>query len=199
LRWQLGAPTGDSRLNRTAALCAVLAAAPARVLGSAAAAELGTTLRALVADARAEVRMLAVRAAGLLIAHGLTTVGASPAFIELLASAARDESSDVRRCALSVLKRVAKHAPADALSAHLPVLLPPAVDALNDRVGPVKLLAERTVRRCCWPTSTTGGVDAAAALLQSAGASPALRAKLTDAVLRRLSKLPDGSDDDAEL
>jgi hypothetical protein len=185
-------------LNRTAALCAVLAAVPARVLCSAAAAQLDMTLRSLVDDTRAEVRMMAVRAAGLLIAHGLTTACASPSFVELLASAARDESSDVRRCALGVLKRVAKQAPADTLSPHLLVLLPPAADALNDRVGPVKLLAERTVRRCCWP-SNTSGVEAASALLQSAGATPALRAKLTDAVLRRLSKLPDDSDDDAEL
>ncbi len=191
-----GAATGDTRLNRAAALCAILELMPARVAGSAAASRVDASIRTLVSDARAEVRQLAARAAGLLLVHQLATGATQPGSLaELLALTMRDESSDVRRRALSVLKRVAKVAPAAAFTPLLPVLLPPAVEALTDRVSPVKLVAERAVRRCCWPSAAMAdGIESAQALVSAAGAP--LRSKLTDAVLRRLSKLPDDSDDE---
>jgi hypothetical protein len=194
-----GAATGDTRLNRAAALCAILELVPARVAGSAAASRVDASIRTLASDARAEVRQLAARAAGLLLVHqlatGATQTGTPGSLAELLALTMRDESSDVRRRALSVLKRVAKVAPAAAFTPLLPVLLPPAVEALTDRVSPVKLVAERAVRRCCWPSAAIAdGIESAQALVSAAGAP--LRSKLTDAVLRRLSKLPDDSDDE---
>ena len=78
----------------------------------------------------------------------------------------RDESSDVRRRALLVLKQAAKTAAVGAVAPLLTTLLPPAADALNDRAGPVKLLAERTVRRCCFPASD-GGMEAAQAIVSA--------------------------------
>ena len=186
---------GDARLGRTAALCALLVAAPARVLASPAAQRMNEALRTLAADARADVRVTAMRAVGLLLQQALATGAAHTVCVELLAAAMRDESSDVRRRALLVLKQAAKIAAAEAVAPLLTTLLPLAADALNDRTGPVKLLAERTVRRCCFPSG--GGMEAAQAIVSAAG-GPALRGKLTDAVLRRLSKLLDDSEDEAQ-
>jgi HEAT repeat protein len=191
---QSGGTDAETRLNRAAALCAVTAAVPARLLSSAAG-RLEASICGLAADTRAEVRNFAVRCVGLLLVHELAAGSAQPKFVEVLAQAVRDESSDVRRRALFVLKQLAKTSSADALATHLAVLLPPAADALNDRVSPVKLVAERAVRRCCWPPGAAPGVESASALVSAAGGPP-LRAKLTDAVLRRLSKLPDDSEDE---
>ena len=190
----LQASAGDARLQRAAALCAILKLAPARVLASSASAQLAPTLHSLAEDARAEVRVVAVRMSGLLVLHDPSAATAS---VEHLARSVQDESSDVRRQALYALKHIAKTLRAAAFAPHLAVLLPPAAEALNDRVGPVKLLAERAVRRCCFSTQPAS-LDAAQALVLAAG-GPALRAKLTDAVLRRLSKLQDDSDGEGAL
>ena len=92
----------------------------------------------------------------------------------------------MRRCALVVIKQMAKRQP--ALS---PLLLSAAADALNDRVAPVKLAAERAVRAACFVTPDAT-LESAQAVVTGAGGT--LRSKLTDVVLRRLSKLDDADD-----
>ena len=184
--------SGAARFQ-AAALCAVAEYAAARLHASPAAARLVDTARNLAADGHADVRALAVRCMGLLLSHQLA-VGASPAasLVERLALSVADESSDVRRCSLLVVRQAAKRSPA-AFGPLIPVLLGAAADALNDRVAPVKLAAERAVRAVCFTTSD-GGLESAQAVVSGAGGT--LRSKLTDVVLRRLSKLDD-SDDEA--
>ena len=182
----LASGTGDARF-RAAALCAVAELAAARVHGSSVAARLDDAACSLAADAHADVRALAVQCIGLLADHLLAT-GSAPAagLIERLASSVADEASDVRRCALVVVKQMAKR-PAN-LS---PLLLSAAADALNDRVAPVKLAAERAVRAACFVTPDAT-LESAQAVVTGAGGT--LRSKLTDVVLRRLLKLDDADD-----
>jgi hypothetical protein len=179
---------GDARF-RAAALCAVAERAAARVHASS---TVNNAACSLAADGHADVRVLAVRCLGLLLNHQLA-VGSPPAagLVERISLSIADESSDVRRCALVVVKQAAKRAPA-AFAPLLSLLLPAAADALNDRVAPVKLAAERAVRAACFVTSDAG-LEAAQALVTGAGGT--LRSKLTDVVLRRLSKLDDSDDE----
>ena len=182
----LAGGTGDARF-RAAALCAVAELAAARVHDSSVGPRLNDAACSLAVDAHADVRALGVRCIGLLVDHLLAT-GLAPAagLIERLASSVVDEASDVRRCALVVIKQMAKRQP--ALS---PLLLSAAADALNDRVAPVKLAAERAVRAACFVTPDAT-LESAQAVVTGAGGT--LRSKLTDVVLRRLSKLDDADD-----
>ena len=182
----LAVGTGDARF-RAAALCAVAELAAARVHGSSVAARLNDAACSLAVDGHADVRALAVRCIGLLVDH-MIAAGSLPAagLIERLVLSVADEASDVRRCALVVIKQMAKRQP-PALS---PTLLSAAADAMNDRVAPVKLAAERAVRAACF--TPDAGLEGAQAVVNAAGGT--LRSKLTDVVLRRLSKLDDADD-----
>ncbi|KAK3265918.1 eIF-2-alpha kinase activator GCN1, partial [Cymbomonas tetramitiformis] len=101
-----------------------------------------------------------------------------------------DDSSEIRKAALSLVKRQAK-IDQSALYSHLIAILPNVIQALNDPNLIVKLKAERTILYCLELNS--GKMDAAIQYLKADGNK--LRTKITDLVLRRISRLPEYSDE----
>lgn len=182
-----GGGPAEARPGLGAALGAVLDAAPAAALAQPPA-RLRACLAAMLGDERPAVRALAVRAAATALQHASHATAAP--FGDLLATALQDEAGDVRRRALRALTRLSA---APLVPTLLPALLPHAVAALSDASLPVKLAAERAVRRCLGLTSECA-VAAAAAAATAAG----VRARLADSLLRRLARLDDDVDDDAE-
>ena len=182
----LSSPGDPGRLHRLSSLAAILVSCPERVLSSASD-RLTEFLRSSVAvEARLEVRQQAVRAVSLLLAAQLAAGHPDESVVALLAAAMQDQANgDVRRAALHALRQLARQ-PAASLATVLPALLPPAAAALSDAAGPVRLAAEHAVRALCFQQA--GSLEAAVAAAIAGGA----RAKLSDATLRRLSKLDDG-------
>ena len=164
----------EMRVGRFDALRAVLesSASGTRALP---ADSLRAVLSEALVDENSTVREAAVRVCGAYLA-----LNANPSFHQLLATAMQDEMGEVRRCALVVVTRL--HV---SLAPSLMLLLPHAVAALSDPVGPVKLAAELAVRQSLKLTPDDASVTAAASVATAAG----LRKFLNDAVLRRLGRL----------
>ncbi|MCO5572014.1 hypothetical protein L7F22_025765 [Adiantum nelumboides] len=98
-------------------------------------------------DDKVPVREAAAKALGRLMVHHAKTHSSGPAFAELMSliiAFLKDESSDVRRRALSSLKSIAK-ANVDMVSPFMNNLGPVLGDLLKDTSTPVRMAAERCV------------------------------------------------------
>jgi len=170
--------TFEARPGRAALLAAALATSAQRLTSPAA---LLTYLTSLASDERAAARTHAANSSG----EWLLRNPASAECRAVLAGAMRDESTDVRRSALLVLSRLARALPTDeALASLLPALLPGAVASLAD-VAIVKQAGEAALARCC-----RRGIDIVGL------SPPAQKLRLTEAVMRRLTRHSGESDEE---
>ncbi|RMZ52547.1 hypothetical protein APUTEX25_003690 [Auxenochlorella protothecoides] len=138
-------------------------------------------------------------AAGRLAAAQLRAAGSAPSlpklvplFVSLLGS---DQDSDVQRTMLGVLRRLASSTPAApaALAPYFPDLVPSLLAVVQETSGTTKLSAERTLARVLGLAS--GDELLTQAFLED-GAGTAARRQLTEAYVRRLTRLPPGDEDD---
>jgi len=176
--------TVEERAGRATALVNLLDVAWQRLPEATAMPRLLACITPLVTDDRAAVRDLAVQAmAAWLLRH--PGLGNCAAFGSLMAAAMRDESSDVRRCALLSMGKLVKTWTQDEDRAPwLRLILQPAAEALSDASAPCKAAAEMLLYRLC---KLEEGLEAAQAIIAAAGGGSA-RVKLSDTVLRRLQR-----------
>ncbi|XP_020981860.1 LOW QUALITY PROTEIN: protein ILITYHIA [Arachis duranensis] len=104
--------------------------------------------------------------------------------LSMLASSTHDDSSEVRRRALSAIKAVAKANPSAILS-HGSIIGPALADSLKDANTPVRLAAERCILHAFQLTKGPENVQA-------------VQKFITGLDARRLSKLPEYSDDSGD-
>ena len=173
----------EERSGRTCALVHLLDVSSQRLPEASAAPRLLACVTPLAADDRSAVRDLACQAITAWLRHhpGPDSV---KHFGPLLAAAMRDGTSDVRRCALSATRQLAKAWTVDELRPWLSLLLLPAAEALSDASTPCKAAAELLCYRLC---QVEAGLETAQAIIAAAGGGP-IRAKLTDSVLRKLQR-----------
>lgn len=104
--------------------------------------------------------------------------------LSLLVTSTRDESSEVRRRALSAIKAVAKANPS-AIMSHGTVIGPALAECLKDANTPVRLAAERCAIHAFQLTKGSENVQA-------------VQKYITGLDARRLSKFPEFSDDSGD-
>ncbi|ESQ38842.1 hypothetical protein EUTSA_v10022486mg [Eutrema salsugineum] len=144
------------------------------------------SLKSSLKDEKFPLRETSTKALGRLLLHQLATDPSNTrVVIEILSSivsALHDDSSEVRRRALSSLKAFAKDNPT-ATMANVSVIGPPLAECLKDGSTPVRLAAERCALHVFQLTKKgTENVQAA-------------QKYITGLDARRLSKLPEQSDD----
>uniref|UniRef100_A0A2N9J6T6 TOG domain-containing protein n=1 Tax=Fagus sylvatica TaxID=28930 RepID=A0A2N9J6T6_FAGSY len=142
-------------------------------------------LKGTLKDEKFPLRETSTKAFGRLILHQIQCEpSSSTAHLDILsslASALHDDSSEVRRRALSAIKAVAKANPS-AIMAHITVVGPSVAECLKDGSTPVRLAAERCALHVFQLTKGTENVQAAQKFITGLDA-------------RRLSKYPEHSDD----
>ncbi|XP_010550811.1 PREDICTED: eIF-2-alpha kinase activator GCN1 [Tarenaya hassleriana] len=143
------------------------------------------SLKNSVKDEKFPLRETSTKALGRLLLHQVKTDPSNgKVVVEVLSSivsALHDDSSEVRRRALSSLKAFAKASPA-ATTANVGVIGPPLAECLKDGSTPVRLSAERCAVHVFQLTKGTDNVQAA-------------QKYITGLDARRLAKLPEHSDD----
>ncbi|XP_042987937.1 protein ILITYHIA isoform X4 [Carya illinoinensis] len=142
-------------------------------------------LEGTLKDEKFLLREASTKALGRLLLHEIESDSANTSahldILSSLVSALHDDSSEVRRRALSALKAVAKTNPS-AIMAHLTVIGPSLADCLKDGSTPVRLAAERCALHIFQLTKGAENVQAAQKFITGLDA-------------RRLSKYPEQSDD----
>ncbi|PIA40115.1 hypothetical protein AQUCO_02500083v1 [Aquilegia coerulea] len=147
-------------------------------------------LKDTLKDDKFPIRETATKALGRLVLyqskHEASKSTVQAELFPLLVSALQDDSSEVRRRALSSLKAIAKENPS-AVIPYLPTVGPILADCLKDGSTPVRLAAERCALHIFQLTRGLENVQAAQKFITGLDA-------------RRLSKLPENSDgsDDSE-
>ncbi|KAF9610038.1 hypothetical protein IFM89_019766, partial [Coptis chinensis] len=138
-------------------------------------------LKDILKDDKFPIRESATKALGRLILHQCkneaSNYGIQVELYPLLVSALQDDSSEVRRRALSSLKAIAKENPA-AIMVYLPNFGPVLADCLKDGNTPVRLAAERCALHVFQLARGLDNVQAAQKFI-------------TGLEARRLSKLPE--------
>ncbi|RVX11358.1 Protein ILITYHIA [Vitis vinifera] len=136
-------------------------------------------------DEKFPVRETSTKALGRLLLHRVQSDPSNTAahldVLSPMVSALQDDSSEVRRRALSALKAVAKANPS-ALMTHITIFGPALAECLKDGNTPVRLAAERCALHAFQLTKGTENVQAAQKFITGLDA-------------RRLSKFPEHSDD----
>ncbi|KAL4637780.1 hypothetical protein ACB092_03G100700 [Castanea dentata] len=142
-------------------------------------------LKETLKDEKFPLRETSTKALGRLVLHQIQhEPSSSTAHLDILSSvvsALHDDSSEVRRRALSALKAVAKANPSTIL-AHISVIGPSLAECLKDGSTPVRLAAERCALHVFQLTKGTEHVQGAQKFITGLDA-------------RRLSKYPEQSDD----
>ncbi|KAG8380391.1 hypothetical protein BUALT_Bualt06G0010500 [Buddleja alternifolia] len=142
-------------------------------------------LKSSLKDEKFPVRESSCRALGKLLLHQVqndpSNTTAHLATLKYLVLAMQDESSEVRRRALSALKAVAKAKP-QAVVIHVSLFGPVLAECLKDGSTPVKLAAERCALHSFQLSKSTENVQAA-------------QKYITGLDARRISKLSEHSDD----
>nr|XP_023898437.1 protein ILITYHIA [Quercus suber] len=142
-------------------------------------------LKETLKDEKFPLRETSTKALGRLVLHQIQHEPlSSTAHLDILSSvvsALHDDSSEVRRRALSALKAVAKANPSTIL-AHISVIGPSLAECLKDGSTPVRLAAERCALHVFQLTKGTENVQGAQKFITGLDA-------------RRLSKYPELSDD----
>ncbi|KAJ0966557.1 hypothetical protein J5N97_023474 [Dioscorea zingiberensis] len=143
-----------------------------------------THIRDALKDDKFPIRETATKVLGRLLLYQVQTqanANASVEILQLLLSAVKDESSEVRKRSLLCLKTVAK-VNASFVTTNLSILGPAISDCLKDGNTPVRLAAERCVLHVFQLTKGADNVQAA-------------QKYITGLDARRLSKLSENSDD----
>ncbi|KAJ0080466.1 hypothetical protein Patl1_23083 [Pistacia atlantica] len=142
-------------------------------------------LKSSLKDEKFPLREASTKALGRLLLHQIQSDHSnSKAIADILSSAVlalHDDSSEVRRRALSALKSVAKANPS-AVAANVTIFGPALAECLKDGSTPVRLAAERCALHCFQLTKGTEYVQAAQKFITGLDA-------------RRLSKFSEHSDD----
>ncbi|PIN19953.1 hypothetical protein CDL12_07365 [Handroanthus impetiginosus] len=142
-------------------------------------------LKSSLNDEKFPVRESSVRALGRLLLYQIqndsSNTTAHLATLNYLVLAMQDDSSEVRRRALSALKAVAKANP-QAVAIHSSSFGPALAECLKDGSTPVRLAAERCALHSFQLSKGTENVQAA-------------QKYITGLDARRLAKLPEHSDD----
>ncbi|KAJ4968726.1 hypothetical protein NE237_015427 [Protea cynaroides] len=143
-------------------------------------------LKYALKDDKFPVRETATKALGRLLLHQARNAPSNTQLelLTFIASALQDDSSEVRRRALSGVKAIAKVNPL-IITANLTNLGPALSECLKDGSGPVRLAAERCVIHVFQLTKGAENIQAA-------------QKYITGLEARRLSKLPEHSDDSDE-
>ncbi|KAL3654018.1 eIF-2-alpha kinase activator GCN1 [Castilleja foliolosa] len=143
------------------------------------------SLRRSLRDEKFPVRESAVRALGRLLLYQVrndpSNNTAHVATLSCLVSALQDDSSEVRRRALSALKAVAKANP-QGITTHISFFGPALAECLKDGSQPVRLAAERCALHSFQLSKGAENIQAA-------------QRYITGLDARRIAKLPEHSDD----
>ncbi|KAL3523389.1 hypothetical protein ACH5RR_016223, partial [Cinchona calisaya] len=178
-------PSWLTRHGSVLTISAMLGHNPAVVFASPSFAMVVNCLRSNLKDEKFPVRETSTSALGKLLLHQIQCDPSnSTAHLETLSSivlAMHDDSSEVRRRALSSLKAVAKVNPT-ALMIHAAVFGPVLAECLKDGSTPVRLAAERCALHTLQLAKGGENVQAAQKFITGLDA-------------RRISKLPEYSDD----
>lgn len=146
------------------------------------------SLKSSLKDEKFPVRETSTKGLGrLLLYQTHSNPDSSNAYLEILpsiVSAMQDDSSEVRRRALSALKAVAKANPT-AISTHVMIFGPALAECLKDGNTPVRLAAERSALHAFQLTKGAENVQAS-------------QKYITGLDARRLSKLPEHSDESGD-
>ncbi|KAL5566833.1 hypothetical protein UlMin_029997 [Ulmus minor] len=142
-------------------------------------------LKGTLKDEKFPLREASTKAFGRLLLHQIQIDPSNTSTIldllSCLVSALHDDSSEVRRRALSSLKAVAKANPS-AIAGHVNVIGPALAECLKDGSTPVRLAAERCALHVFQLTKGTENVQASQKFITGLDA-------------RRISKFPEHSDD----
>ncbi|XWS58445.1 hypothetical protein CRYUN_Cryun08bG0034400 [Craigia yunnanensis] len=145
-------------------------------------------LKSSLKDEKFSLRETSTKALGRLLFYQVQSDPSnSAAVVDILSSvlsALNDDSSDVRRRALSAIKAAAKGNPS-VIMTHLSLIGPALAECLKDSSTPVRLAAERCVLHSFQLTKGTENVQAA-------------QKYITGLDARRISKFPEHSDDSEE-
>ncbi|KAL9431558.1 hypothetical protein AB3S75_026699 [Citrus x aurantiifolia] len=141
-------------------------------------------LKSSLKDEKFPLREASTKALGRLLLHQIQSGPANTTVVDILASvvsALHDDSSEVRRRALSALKSVAKANPS-AIMVHVALFGPALAECLKDGSTPVRLAAERCAVHAFQLTRGSEYIQGAQKFITGLDA-------------RRLSKFPEHSDD----
>lgn len=144
-------------------------------------------LKSSLKDEKFPLREASTKALGRLLIYLVQSDPNSTVLVDILSSelsALRDDSSEVRRRALSAIKAAAKANPS-VIMAHLFSIGPALAECLKDSSTPVRLAAERCALHCFQLTKGTENVQAA-------------QKYITGLDARRISKFSEHSDDSDE-
>ncbi|KAK2365272.1 protein ILITYHIA [Trifolium repens] len=145
-------------------------------------------LRDTLKDEKFPLRESSTKALGRLLLYRAQVDPSDPVLykdvLSLLVTSTRDESSEVRRRALSAIKAVAKANPS-AIMSHGTVIGPALAECLKDTNTPVRLAAERCAVHAFQLTKGSENVQA-------------VQKYITGLDARRLSKFPENSDDSGD-
>ncbi|KAL4028354.1 hypothetical protein IC575_011547 [Cucumis melo] len=139
-------------------------------------------LKTALKDEKFPIRETSTKALGRLLLYQIQKNSATNLdILTSLVSALQDDSSEVRRKVLSAIKAVAKENPSFTVT-HASLIGPALAECLRDGSTPVRLAAERCALHCFQLTKGSENVQAAQKFI-------------TGLEARRLSKLPEQSDD----
>ncbi|KAG7021005.1 Protein ILITYHIA [Cucurbita argyrosperma subsp. argyrosperma] len=174
-----------SRHGSVLTISSMLRHKPSAVCQSAMFSSILACLKSALKDEKFPIRETSTKALGRLLLNQIqqspTTNATNLDILTSLVSALQDDSSEVRRKALSAIKAVAKENPSFTVT-HASLIGPALAECLKDGSTPVRLAAERCVLHCFQLTRGSENVQAAQKFI-------------TGLEARRLSKLPEQSDD----
>ncbi|KAJ0229809.1 Protein ILITYHIA [Hirschfeldia incana] len=176
----------SSRHGSVLCIASLLKHNPSTIMTSSLFSTLLNSLKSSLKDEKFPLRETSTKALGRLLLHQLAMEPSSSGRVVIdilssIVSALHDDSSEVRRRALSSLKAFAKNNPT-ATSDNVSVIGPPLAECLKDGSTPVRLAAERCAMHVFQLTKGAENVQAA-------------QKYITGLDARRLSKMPEQSDD----
>ncbi|KAH7543347.1 hypothetical protein FEM48_Zijuj02G0174600 [Ziziphus jujuba var. spinosa] len=178
-------PGWSARHGSVLTISSMLRHNPSSIFVSSEFASILNHLTASLKDEKFPLREASTKAFGRLLLHQVQSDSSNTSvlldIVSSLVSALHDESSEVRRRALSALKAVAKANPS-AMAAHVNLIGPALAECLKDGSTPVRLAAERCSLHIFQLTKGTENVQAAQKFITGLDA-------------RRISKFSEYSDD----
>lgn len=178
-------PDFCSRHGSVLTISSILRHEPSRLCGCTLFAEILDCLKVALNDEKFPIRETSTKALGRLLLHQTLSepliTNAHSEIIPSIVSAMQDDSSEVRRRALSVLKSVAKANPTVTMT-YITLFGPSLADCLKDASTPVRLAAERCALHAFQLTKGTDNIQTSQKFITGLDA-------------RRISKFPEHSDD----
>ncbi|XP_048226208.1 protein ILITYHIA isoform X2 [Ricinus communis] len=178
-------PSWVSRHGSVLTISSLLRHNPSSVITSAEFPSIIDCLKDGLKDEKFPLRDTSIEALGRLLLHQIySDQSKTSSYVDILSSivsALRDDSSEVRRRALSTLKAVAKASP-PFITTHVSIIGPALAECLRDSSTPVRLAAERCAVHTFQLTKGTENIQASQKFITGLDA-------------RRLSKYPEHSDD----